>query len=223
MGTLVVVGAGPLLGKSIARAFGRRGFNVALIARRADTLNQLAAALQAEGVRAQGFPADITSPSEVEAAFASIRKTFGEIDVLEFSPTDWGKGTDKLTSAVATTPESALADFALLVQGAIRCTREVLPSMLERGSGSLFFTTGYSAIQPLAFITSLGIANSGLRNYAYCLSEEVSPKGVFVGTVSINAHIVEGTEGDPNKIAELYLDMYDQRDRVESVFGPRTH
>jgi len=223
MGTVVVVGAGPLLGKSIARAFGRRGHAVALVARRADALAALAESLQAEGIRAAGFAADITVPEQVARAFASIRETFGAIDILEFSPTDWGKGTDKLTSALATTAESAQADFALLVQGAIRCAREVVPAMVERGSGSLFFTTGYSAIQPLAFITSLGIANAGLRNYAYCLSEELKDKGVYVGTVSINAHIVPGTDGDPDKIAQVYLDMQDRRDRVESVFGPHHH
>jgi hypothetical protein len=95
--------------------------------------------------------------------------------------------------------------------------------MVERKSGAIFYTTGYSAIKPLAFITSLGIANSGLRNYAYCLSEEVSSQGVYVGTVSINAHIVPGTEGDPDQIASVYLDMHDKRDRIESIFGSTPH
>ncbi|HWI10634.1 MAG TPA: SDR family NAD(P)-dependent oxidoreductase [Burkholderiaceae bacterium] len=223
MSTVVVVGAGPLLGKSIAKGFGKRGFNVALIARRAEALQQLVSELQGEGIEAAGFAADITSDHQITEAFDKIKTTFGAVDVLEFSPTDWGKGASKLTSALATTPDSAQADFALLVQGAIRCTREVLPGMLERKRGALFYTTGYSAIKPLAFITSLGIANSGLRNYAYCLSEEVSPQGVYVGTVSINAHIVPGTEGDPDRIASVYLDMYDRQDRVESIFGPLTH
>ena len=95
--------------------------------------------------------------------------------------------------------------------------------MLQRKRGTLLYTTGYSAIKPLAFITSLGIANAGLRNYAYCLSEEVASKGVYVGTVSINAHIVPGTDGDPDTIAQLYVDMHEQRDRIESIFGPHDH
>jgi NAD(P)-dependent dehydrogenase (short-subunit alcohol dehydrogenase family) len=223
LGTLVVVGAGPLLGRSIARLFGKRGFSVALIARGAGGLADLAEELKGEGIEAAPFPADITSADQVSEAFAKIRKIYGTVDAMEFGPTDWGKGADKLTSSVATTPESAQADFNLLVQGAIRCTREVLPQMLDRKRGTLLYTTGYSAIKPLPFITSLGIANAGLRNYAYCLGEEVAPQGVYVGTVSINAHIVPGTEGDPDKIAELYFDMHERRGRVESVFGPHHH
>ena len=223
MSVLAVIGAGPLLGKAIARTFGKRGFKVALVARRPEALHQLVTQLEAENIEAAAFPADITSQDQVAQAFSRIRQTFGPVDVLEFSPTDWGKGSDKLTSALATTPESAHADFALLVQGAIRCTREVLPDMLARKRGALLYTTGYSAIKPLAFITSLGIANAGLRNYAYCLSQEVAPQGVYVGTVSINAHIVAGTDGDPDKIASVYWDMHHRRDRIESVFGPTTH
>jgi NAD(P)-dependent dehydrogenase (short-subunit alcohol dehydrogenase family) len=138
--------------------------------------------------------------------------------VLEFSPTQWNKGGYEATTALATTTDSALHDFQLLVAGAITSARQVIPSMLERKQGALFFTTGYSAIKPLPFITSLCIANAGLRGYAYCLHEELAPHGVYVGTVSIGAFIQEGTDGDPNTIAELYWDMHQKRDRIEDVF-----
>jgi hypothetical protein len=91
--------------------------------------------------------------------------------------------------------------------------------MIERQQGALFFSTGYSAIKPIPYITSLCIANSGLRSYAYCLNEELAPKNIYVGTVSIAAFIAAGTDGDPDTIAELYWDMYQKRDRVEAVFG----
>src|SRR5262245_57033793 len=99
MSTLVVIGAGPLLGKSIAKAFRKQGFRVALVARRIGALKELAAELHSEGIEAEAFPADITSQTQVEQAFAAIKERFGTVDVLEFSPTDWGKGADKLTSA----------------------------------------------------------------------------------------------------------------------------
>lgn len=223
MQTLVVVGAGPLLGLSVAKKFGQNGFRVALIARRQHVLDEHVNALGRMNIEAAGFAADITRPEEIEAAFRGIEKRFGAVDVLEFSPTDWGKGQDKLTSAKALDTDAVLNDLRLLPLGAITCVRQVLPSMLERKRGTLLFATGYSAIQPLSFIASLGIANSGLRNYVYCLHEDLSPEGIFVGTVSINAHIVPGTDGDPDRIAEVFYRMHVERDPVEKVFGHAAH
>jgi len=220
MGTIVVAGMGPLLGLGIAKRFGREGYKVAMIGRKAERLRGYEELLEDLGIEATGFPADLANPSEVEQAFAGIRARFGEVDILEFSPTNWNKGGYESTQALATTVESAKFDFDLLVLGAISCARQVIPSMIERGDGGIFFSTGYSAIQPIPFITSLCISNAGLRSYAHCLHEELKPKGVYVGTVSINAFIADNTAADPVTIADIYWDMFLKRDRIESVFGP---
>ena len=121
---------------------------------------------------------------------------------------------------IGTVPIVTIARTRWRSSAAIACARAVIPRMVEKKNGALFFTTGYSAIKPIAFITSLCIANSGLRGYAYCLQEELAPKGVYVGTVSINAFIADGAAAEPLKIADVYWDMYRKRDRIEEVFGP---
>jgi NAD(P)-dependent dehydrogenase (short-subunit alcohol dehydrogenase family) len=220
MATIAIVGMGPLLGLGIAKRFGREGFKVAMIARKEPALRDFEAQLGALGIGAMGFAADAADQEQVKSAFAAICQRFGEVDVLEFSPTNWNKGSYQSTNALDTTVESAKYDFDLLVLGAIACAREVIPDMIRRQNGAIFFTTGYSAIHPIPFITSLCIANSGLRGYAYCLHEELAPKGVYVGTVSINAFIAHGTAADPVTIADLYWAMYQNRDTIEQVFGP---
>jgi NAD(P)-dependent dehydrogenase (short-subunit alcohol dehydrogenase family) len=220
MGTIAIVGMGPLLGLGVARKFGAEGYKVAMIARNPEALRAFEVQLRALGVDAAGFAADASDPGQVSAAFAAARDRFGEIDVLEFSPTQWNKGSYEATNALATTVESARHDIDLLALGAISCAREVIPGMIARKSGALFFTTGYSAIKPIPFITSLCLANSAMRSYAYCLQEELAPHGVYVGTVSINAFIADGTAADPLTIADLYWDMLQKRDRIEEVFGP---
>jgi NAD(P)-dependent dehydrogenase (short-subunit alcohol dehydrogenase family) len=219
MGTIAIVGMGPLLGLGLARRFGAEGFKVAMIARSQDKLREFEEHLKGLGIEAAGFAADVSDPAQVAIAFAAVRNRFGEVDILEFSPTNWNKGSYESTQALATTVESAKFDFDLLVLGAIACARQVIPEMIARKSGALFFTTGYSAIHPIPFITSLCLSNSALRSYAYCLQEELAPKGVYVGTVSINAFIADGTAADPVTIADLYWDMYQKKNRIEEVFG----
>ncbi|MFD5141505.1 SDR family NAD(P)-dependent oxidoreductase [Streptomyces sp. NPDC058378] len=58
MPSIAIVGAGPGMGLAIARTFGSQGFDVALIARNRDKLNDLAGRLDAEGITAAAFPAE---------------------------------------------------------------------------------------------------------------------------------------------------------------------
>jgi short-subunit dehydrogenase len=59
MATIAIVGAGPGLGRSIAKVFGRNGFSVALVARTQEKLDGLAVELRKSGVEAVGFAADV--------------------------------------------------------------------------------------------------------------------------------------------------------------------
>lgn len=68
--------------------------------------------------------------------------------------------------------------------GAVAAGRAVLPAMLERGSGTLLFTSGISAVHPPALLGNIGIAAAGLRNYALSLAETLAGRGVHVGPIA---------------------------------------
>jgi short-subunit dehydrogenase len=202
---------------AVARAFGRRGFQVALIARRPERLEGYVQELAQVGIEAAGFVADVRDTDQLTSALRRDAGRFGSIDVLEYSP--YASDMERV-SPLALTVESVLEAFRPMVLGAITAANAVLPSMLERGRGALFFTTGTSAVTPLPFIANWGIATSGLRNYVRCLHAELAPRDIYAGLVVITALIEAGGPADPDKIAALYLDMYDRRDRPEEVFRP---
>ncbi len=95
MPLITIIGAGPGLGLEIARAFGQKGFDVALVARDRSRVDALAAQLTAEGIQARGFTADVGAPDTIRTALRSIRETLGPIDVLEFSPADRDSGVGR--------------------------------------------------------------------------------------------------------------------------------
>ncbi len=77
-GTLLVTGASGGIGRAVAARFLDAGWNVALLARRAEALQALA-----EGrPGALALPCDVTREAEVEAAFAAALERFGRLDVL---------------------------------------------------------------------------------------------------------------------------------------------
>ncbi|KQN99873.1 SDR family NAD(P)-dependent oxidoreductase [Paenibacillus sp. Leaf72] len=215
MKTIAIIGAGPGLGFSLAKTFGRRGFRIAMVSRTQEKLDHYAAELNRMGIEAQGFAADVTNKMQLTRAFQQIKNTFGTIDVVEFSP---HSGNVPVTPVLDTTDESVLHIFNNVVIGAINTARQIIPDMIERGEGTLLFTSDLSAMSPSPMFGSSGIAMSGLRNYILNLHERLLPLGVFVGHLSISPLIKKGTGFDPDQVAEAWYNLYEQRNAVEETF-----
>ncbi len=211
MKTLAIAGAGPMLGLSVARAFGRQSYRVALIARGKDSLEAMTAELASEGIEAAGFVADLRDEAQLARAFDDARSRFGAIQVLEYSPLAM-----QFVPPSQVTAEIAREAIDFLLVGAINAARQVLPNMIERGEGALLFASGRSSVLPMKLLGSLGLAAAALRHYVYSLHEELAPRGVYVGTVPIFARMDRHTA---DRVADLYLDMIARRDRVEAVLG----
>lgn len=200
----------------VARAFGRHGFQVGLIARSKGTLDTMVGELTGMGVTAAAFPADIRDRDALVSALADARETLGPVDVLEYSPSPTGP----ITHAAQTTVASAAAQFELHVLGAVTAVAQVLPEMRARGEGTLLLTTGVSSTIAAPFLANVGLAMAGLRNWAHALHAELRPQGIHAATVTIASGVVPGDEvTDPDVIGARYYGLYERRDRVEEIIG----
>jgi short-subunit dehydrogenase len=227
--TVAVVGAGPGLGRAIARRFGSAGHPVALIARNQSKLEAIAASLRGEGITVGVYPADVTDEAALSAALSAAASELGRIGVMSYSPgATWDHASGQLpdlaamgiTSALETTPASARAQFDLLTAGALAASRAVLPAMRQAGDGALLFTTGMSAMIPMAMMGNTGIALAGLRHWASAVRDDLAKDGVYVGHVSIGLPIMPGSgEGDPDAIAERWFRLAQARDTFEVTIG----
>ncbi|WP_216905727.1 SDR family NAD(P)-dependent oxidoreductase [Nocardia noduli] len=226
---IAVVGAGPGLGAAIARRFGTAGHPVALISRNRAKLDPIAAALREEGITVEAFPADVTDEEGLTAALAAAGGRLGRIGVLSYSPNaTWdytgGQMPDPAalgyTSARDTTALSARTQFAVGVEGALTAARAVLPAMRGAGDGALMFTTGMSAIVPLAMMGNAGIAAAGLRNWASAVRDDLAEDGIYIGHVCIGLPIAPGAgDGDPDAIADRWYRLTRSRDTFETTIG----
>lgn len=214
MSTLVIVGAGPGLGLSIAKKFGKKNFNVALIARNQESLDNFQSSLSEMNIKSAGFAADVTNEQQIADAFSQVRATFGQIDVLVYNA-----GVIAPVSAAETTAQIANQHMQVNIIGGISAAQQVIPEMTERQHGTIFFTGGGATeLTVTPILTTLSIGKSGLRSYAHCLHEELAGQGVYVGMLSIAGVIEQGTYFSADNIADEYVDMYEKRDVAERFY-----
>ncbi|MEV5955771.1 SDR family NAD(P)-dependent oxidoreductase [Streptomyces sp. NPDC051987] len=172
MPTIAVIGAGPGMGLAIARTFGSRGFDVALIARTKDKLQALVDQLGQEGITAEAFPADVLDRPSLTAALDAVKARFGGVDVLEYSPAPHSPVPGH-TLAVPSeaTPDNLQPQIEYNLYGAITAAQAVLPAMREAGAGSLLFTTGGGSVDPVPMLGNVNAAAAALRNWVINLKQ----------------------------------------------------
>lgn len=151
---VLITGASSGIGRSLAVELGKRGASVGLLARRAETLQEVAREVETAGGRALALPADVTNAGEVRAAAEMLRAQFDSIDVLVANA-----GVGSLTDDPARLGEQVAETLAINLLGAANSAAAVLPAMIERGAGQLV------AISSLA--SYRGLPKSG----AYCASK----------------------------------------------------
>ncbi|RKQ92932.1 NADP-dependent 3-hydroxy acid dehydrogenase YdfG [Solirubrobacter pauli] len=228
---IAVFGAGPGLGASVARRFGREGYRVALVARRLAPLEALAAELAEEGIEAAPFSVDLTDQAAALVTLEAIHARFGRIDALYYAPVPEG--------AFIAARDLRAADIRplveLLVFTPIELINAVVPELVDRGSGAIVVGHGASAVHPHPGMSGPGVPMAATRNYLHSLNGELADAGVYVGTIAIQAMIAGSaahaalTSGDldlggadfpvvqPADLAEAVWELVTRRDRVELV------
>ncbi|MEU1194528.1 SDR family NAD(P)-dependent oxidoreductase [Streptomyces sp. NPDC005859] len=224
MPTIAIIGAGPGMGLAIARTFGSRGFDVALISRTKEKLQTLVGRLAQEGITAEAFTADVLDRPSLTAALDAVKARFGGIDVLEYSPAPHSPVPGH-TLAVPSevTVENLQPQIEYLLYGAVTAAQAVLPAMREAGAGTLLFTSGGGSVDPVPMLGNVNAAGAALRNWVINLDKELASSGVHAAHVAINVWIGDGgPAGFPtattDEIAPLYWDLHENRDRSEAVF-----
>jgi NAD(P)-dependent dehydrogenase (short-subunit alcohol dehydrogenase family) len=77
-----VTGAGTGVGRAVAIALAKAGYNLVLAGRRKEMLDKVAGEINAVGAQALAVPTDVSKRESILALFATIKSSFGRLDVL---------------------------------------------------------------------------------------------------------------------------------------------
>lgn len=169
----IVTGASSGIGAATAVEMGRRGWRVALGARRVERLAEVARQVEAAGGTALAHALDVTDPASVDRFAGAAERAFGGVDLLVNNA-----GQNLSARIHEARIEELRADVDVNLMGAIWMTRRVLPGMLGARAGDVVFVGSDSAARPRPYQGAYGAAKAGLEVFARVLEMETEGTGV---------------------------------------------
>ncbi len=182
---IMVTGASSGIGRNAARFFAGRGAKVAVVARRGDRLEALAAEIGAAGGTVFALPLDVTDAPALEAAIDRIERDFAPIDVLV---------NNAGMTVAKPVLEQSLEEFTRVVDlnltAAYWAAHAVARRMVKRqdslppGGGSIINITSVAAVRVRQYTPGYVSSKAGLANLTRALAWELASRRIRVNSIA---------------------------------------
>ena len=191
----IVSGVGPGLGRQAARALAEHGATLVLAARRQSSLDEVAHEVEGMGAHTITVSTDITDAGQCERLITRATEEFGGVDVLINNAFRFAafQSFEQVDLAIW----RKIMDVNLF--GTLQMTRAALPSMRERGGGSVVMVASMVARQPQPAQGGYAISKGAILTATRVLAYELGPSGVRVNAV------VPGWMAGPS--VDIYVQM----------------
>ena len=193
----VVTGASSGIGERYAIQLAERGYDLIVVARRRERLEQLSSQLQAEhGVNVEVMTADLSNP-ESTREFARHLSEMEQVDCLINSAGFGSNGAfDKLD------PDHIEQELYVDLVALALLSRAVLPGMLARSTGNIVNIASVGGLNPTPYFVPYSAAKAGVVAFSQALYGETRSTGVHVqvmcpGPVPTEFNEVSGVEATP--------------------------
>ncbi|MBO9726996.1 MAG: SDR family oxidoreductase [Chitinophaga sp.] len=188
----VITGASKGIGKAIAEKLALEGFNVAICARNAATLEMAKADIQQQNpaVTVLAEVVDMEDKSQVLAFAEKIKFTFPAVDILVnnagiFVPGSLHEEAEGLLEKL----------MAVNVYSAYHLTRSLLPAMISERKGHIFNMCSTASYAAYPNGGSYSITKYALLGFTKNLRKELMPHNIRVTAVSPGPTLTASWEG----------------------------
>lgn len=169
--TALITGGGRGIGRAIALEFAKQGARIAVAARTAEQINQVANEI---GNNAIAVVCDVANPESVTQMF----KELGEIDILVNNA-----GIAESATLVNTTDELWHRHLSINLSGTFYCTRAALPGMLKKGWGRVINIASIAGKTGAPYIAAYSASKHGVIGLTRSIALEVATTGITVNAI----------------------------------------
>ena len=203
MSSLLLVGAGPGIGASIARHCVQDGESVGLIARTRVSTDPITKELIGRGCEVAVQNADAADESQLRKALDAIVDSVGVPRLVVYNV-----GLIRADRPGELTYAELQHTWSVNVLGALATATQLSPHMAAAGGGTIVVTGGMPT--PVPSLTSLSLGKAGVRALTALLAEELKPARIHVATVTVGGAVAPGSAYDPDEIAAVYRRLHNQ-------------
>ena len=188
----LVTGAGTGVGKAVAVALAKAGYNLVLAGRRPEPLAEVAGLVNAAGTQALAVPTDITKRDSILALFATIKSSFGRLDVL-FNNAGIGAPPVPLEELPYEAWQNVVATN---LTGMFLCTQEAIKIMKAQSprGGRIVNNGSISAHTPRPFSVAYTSTKHAVTGLTKSTALDCRPYDICCGQVDIGNAISPLTE-----------------------------
>ena len=186
----LVTGAGSGVGRAAALALAASGWNVAVVGRRKDALEETAGLGQAD--RFLPISTDVSKPDQVDAAFAQVKSRWGRLDLLFNNA---GMGTPALPIDELTV-DQWLAVVGVNLTGSFLCARAAFAMMRHQSpqGGRIINNGSISAHTPRPGSLPYTSTKHAITGMTKSLSLDGRPFDIACGQIDIGNAATPMTE-----------------------------
>jgi NAD(P)-dependent dehydrogenase (short-subunit alcohol dehydrogenase family) len=219
----IVTGGSQGIGKAIARELAREGVDVAIVARKKESLEAAARELSTEtGGRVIALPADVTSTREVEAMIMEADRQLGGLHILVNSGSSPGGSASAIGPIETVNEDDLMQDFNVKYVGALRCARAIIPHLKKQGWGRIINVSGTNARN--AGNLSGGARNASLVHFTKTLAVQLGRFGITVNCIHPGTTRTERTPRLMSaRAAELGVTPEEAEKRTYAPDAPRSN
>jgi NAD(P)-dependent dehydrogenase (short-subunit alcohol dehydrogenase family) len=180
---VVITGAGPGLGTTLARRCAEEGADVVVAARTAATLDTIVKEVEAAGRRGLAVPTDVVERNDVRALATTAHHELGRIDVLVNAAFP-GSHRKNVVDMDDDYLESWRAAIDIAAYGTLLACRFVAPYMIDAGKGSIVNITSMSSRLAYAGRSDYAAGKAAVHRLGWALADELGPSGIRVNAVA---------------------------------------
>ncbi|MGY2147481.1 SDR family NAD(P)-dependent oxidoreductase [Pseudomonas azotoformans] len=174
----VITGASAGIGAVYADRLAARGYDLILVARRADRLERLCSQLSnAHGIQAEPIVADLSKDNDL-TLIEKILSNRENVHVLVNNA-----GIARLGTIAQRSTEDALSQIALNITALTRLTQAVVPAFIKRNQGLIINVASVLAIHALPISAVYSGTKAFVLQYSRGLQQELAETGVKVQLV----------------------------------------